>query len=177
MAAPFDHIDPFIAGVDEVLQQLIAVVLLMDGDVDSRGIDALRRHDVLGGFFRCRQDQEAFPLTQASQGFHLPGRSVKALGRRREDGLVDDGKVQDRQIRSQKGQVCPPGRCLFPRRDDKDSLSRPFRQGLGDEGALDRAAETIDAMAARLRKRRHSLADIFILIHPLKELLHIIFTS
>lgn len=102
MAAPFDQVHPFIAGVDEVLQQLIAVALLMDGDVDSRGIDALRRHDVLGGFFRCRQDQEAFPLTQASQGFHLPGRPFKALGRRREDGLVDDGKVQDRQVRSQK---------------------------------------------------------------------------
>ena len=66
MTAPFDHVDPFIAGVDEVLQQLVAVVVLMDGHVDSGSIDALRRHDVLGRFFWCRQDQEPVTLAQAA---------------------------------------------------------------------------------------------------------------
>jgi hypothetical protein len=32
-------------------------------------------------------------------------------------------------------------------------------------------------MTAGLGKRSHGGADIFILIHPLKELLHIVFTS
>lgn len=177
MTAPFDHVDPFIAGVDEVLQQLVAVVVLMDGHVDSGGIDALRRHDVLGRFFRCRQDQEPVTLAQAAQGFHLPGRPVQALGRRRKDGLVDDREIQDWQVRYQKGQVRHPGRSLFPRRDDEDGLPRLFRQGLGDEGALDGTAEAVDTMTAGLGKRSHGGADIFILIHPLKELLHIVFTS
>ena len=175
MAAPFDHIDPFIAGVDEVLQQGIAVIFLMDGNVHRRFVDTLRRHDILGGFFRCRQDQEPVALAQASQSFHLPGYPVETLCRRREDSLINDGKIQDRQVRCQKGQVRHPSRCLFPRGGDDDGLSRLFRQGLGDEGTLDRAVEAIDTMTAGLGKSRHGSADIFILIHPLKELLHIFF--
>ena len=93
-------------------------------------------------------DENRISLTQTPQGFHLASHPVEAFRRRRKDGLVDDGKVEDLDVRHQKGQVCLPGRGLFPRRDDEDDLTRPFVQHLGDQGALDRAAEAVDAVTA-----------------------------
>lgn len=150
MASPFDHVDPFITGVYEVLQQVIAVVFSLDFDVDGRIVDALGSHDVLCRFFRRSQDENRIPLAQTAQGFHLPSHPVETFSRRRKDSLIDDGKVENLYVRRQKGQVRLPGRSLFPRRDDEDDLTGAFVQYLSDQSALDRAAEAVDAVTAGL---------------------------
>ena len=90
------------------------------------------------------------PPGETAQGFHLPSHPVDTFSRRRKDGLIDDGKVENLYVRRQKGQVRLPGRRLFPRRDDEDDLTGVFVQHLSDQSALDRAAEAVDAVTAGL---------------------------
>lgn len=150
MAPPFDHVDPFITGVYEVLQQVIAVIFSLDFDVNGRIVDALGSHDVLCRFFRRSQDEDRVPLAQTAQGFHLTSHPVETFSRRRKDSLIDDGKVENLYVRRQKGQVCLPGRRLFPRRDDEDDLTRAFMQHLSDQSTLNGAAEAVDTLTAGL---------------------------
>ena len=172
MAAPLNEIDSFVSAFYKTLQEHIPFVLRAGFYIDSAVVNALRRQYILKSLLRCRQYDAGPAFTQKTENAHLLRRPFDAFRRRRKDSFVDERKIQNRHIRQPELQIGLPGRSLLFSRHDDQRRPLYFSQRIPCEGAFCRASQSVNAVPPGQLKLLRCLFNIFIVIHPLKYLIH-----
>ena len=172
MTAPLDEIDSLVPAVYETLQEHVPFVLRAGLYIDCAVVNALRRQYILKSFLRRRQYDAGPAFAQKTENAHLLRRPLDALRRRRKDGFVDKRKIKNRHVGQPELQIGLPGRGLFFSRHDEQRRPLYVCQRVSRKGAFCRAAQPVNAVPSRLMKLLRCLFNIFIVIHPLKYLIH-----